>query len=416
MTEHYDIIIVGAGLVGASLACALQPLPLKIALLDAKPLASTTQSLDHLTSQDTRSLVLSDCSKRIFSALNLWAKLAPYTTPIRQIHLSQRGYFGKALLNAADTNQSAFGYVVAADKLSTLLQQQAQKLTHTTVFSPAKVEQIVWHSNHVALQAIDDKGQFTLTTKLIVAADGVHSTLRQLANIEVTTTEYHDAAIACNLTLAQPHCYTAYERFTAEGTFALLPLAGNQAACVLTVDKSELPQQLALSDQDYLKMCQQQFGYRLGKFLALGKRNSYSLLFLHAKQQVKPRFVLLGNSAHTMHPIAAQGFNLGLRDAACLAQVVADCLLQQQDYGNMQVLTHYEQTRQREQQNLLRFTDTLIHAFAMKLFPLPWLRGLSLAGLDLLPFLKQKIARFGMGHFANLPYLALGVGLGLVEQ
>jgi 2-octaprenyl-6-methoxyphenol hydroxylase len=405
MNNHYDMIIVGGGLVGASLACALAPLNRKIALIDAQAFNTS-----HHVTTDTRSIALSDSSRRIFSALGLWEQLASHAAPIERIHLSQKGYFGKAVFACGEAKIDAFGFVISAAMLNSQLQFAASALPNTSIFAPAKLEKIHWQEKQVTLSLVTDQGSIVLTTPLVIAADGVNSMIRQEAKIGIVEKQYKHATIACNVELAQENT-TAYERFTDDGAIAFLPLLGKQAASALTVQQSQLAAIMQLSDADYLALLQQQFGFRLGKFLKVGRRQSYPLRMLHATKQTQARLVLLGNAAHALHPIAAQGFNLGLRDVACLAQFIADQTHLNVDLGAENILGQYENMRLKEQKNMMRFTDTLARLCDTKSFLLKIGRGLSFSMMEFLPIIKDKVAQFGMGHFRDLPYLALGVGL-----
>ena len=244
-----------------------------------------------------------------------------------------------------------------------------------------------------------------------MAADGANSKVRDLVNIATEQWDYKQTAIVANVTLNQDHHFTAYERFTPDGPVALLPLAGHKAALIYTTPNQRRDELLALSDQDFLQEVQQKFGYRLGRLQAISKRFAFPLKLTKAVTQIQPGLVLLGNSAHSLHPIAAQGFNLSLRDAAMLAQLFAEALQQQQPLNDFSLLKDYYRWREQDQKRMLALTDGIHRIFHFNLAPFSWLRDAGLIALEHAPTLKNVFAKHSMGLAGKLPNLSCGLPL-----
>lgn len=403
MRQIYDVAIIGGGMVGASLACALSGQGLRIGLVEARPY--TTEP----ASYDDRTLALAYGSQRIFSTLGLWDSLS--TTPILSIHISELGQPGFVRLNHRNEGVPALGYVVAARVLATTLHQRLSSLSDVDVLSPASLEKLSLHPQTVAV-ALDHDGQsLELETRLLVAADGIHSQVRQQLGIKIYQRQYDQSAIIANISPQLPHQHIAYERFTPDGPLALLPLDEQRCALVYSLANSELDATLGLSDADFMGLVEKRFGSRLGRFLQLGKRAAFPISMIKARQHSRHRVALIGNAAHTLHPIAGQGFNLGLRDVAALAEVIVDAKQAGIDLGDDTVLKRYADWRNADQWRALAFTDGLARVFSNNLPPLRFARTLSLSGLNLLPPVKHVLARQSMGLAGRLPRLARGLPL-----
>jgi 2-octaprenyl-6-methoxyphenol hydroxylase len=322
--ETYDVVIVGGGMVCASLALALENSSLNIAIVEAAPWQTNQQP-----SYDDRGIALSYGSQRIFETMDVWQQLKPSCTPIQHIHVSDRGHFGVTRLHAENENVPALGQVITARDLGQTLVTKLSKQTHLSLFSPASVIGLS-HSENVAEVTLDN-GQ-TLKTKLVVAADGSQSSIRKLLDIQALEYDYKQTAITANVSTERPHQNWAYERFTDTGPIALLPLSENRSSLVWTVNTGHEQAILKSDDDEFLNLLQQRFGYRLGRFTKVGQRNSYPLKLVQADQAIQQRIVLIGNAAHSLHPIAGQGFNLGLRDVAVLADIICQ---QMNDCGDI---------------------------------------------------------------------------------
>jgi len=386
---EYDIVICGGGLVGRSLACALAKLPLQIAVIEAQSFATT-----HQADFDTRSFALSYGNSLVLERIGIWQYLADKVTPIKTIHVSDKGHFGITRLQADEQNVPALGYIALAPELNQALQKALLANTHVQVICPAKALGISFSEQH-ALISLDNQQQ--LKAKLVVAADGSNSMLRQLLDIPVSHYDYGQTAIIANLGLKRSHNHTAYERFSPKGPMALLPLSEQRMGLVWTLNPSEVGRAMALDDQQFLAEFQASFGYRLGKFTRIGKRFAYPLQLLQAQQLIKSRVALVGNAAHTLHPIAGQGFNLGLRDVATLAKVLSQAQTMQQDIGSDLVLTRYARLQAKDHRHYIQFTDGLVKLFANTNGPLVTARNAGLNALNLFPQLKKAFTRRALG-------------------
>ncbi len=403
----YDLLIIGGGLVGASLACALAGQGLRIGLVEAAPLPVS----DH-PSYDDRSIALAEGARRIFQTLGLWEALAADATPIRQIHISERGSPGFAHLDHREEGVAALGYVAEARRIGQALLARLPKLPDVELLCPARLDTVAIETDAACVTLHLPKARTAaLRARLLVAADGAHSPVREQLGIAALRWEYDQQAVIANVTPTRPHENIAYERFTEEGPIALLPLSGNRCAVVCTVNDADMPAIMALDDAGFIALLHQRFGDRLGPFLQVGRRQAWPLFLLKAREHARSRVALIGNAAHTLHPIAGQGFNLGIRDVAALAEVIADAGRMGEDIGELKVLNRYADWRRWDQRQMVLFTDGLNRMFANPLPPLRVARTLGLLAFDLLPPLKRRFARQAMGLDGRLPKLARGLAL-----
>ena len=412
MTADCDIVIVGGGLVGASLACALSALPLRIVVVEAVPLRAQEQP-----SYDDRAIALAYGSRVMFDALGLWSALAQRVALIEHIHISDRGHFGVARLHSRDEGVEALGYVVENRVMGAVLADALAGFGNVELVSPARLMSIELDAD-AARVCFDHNGVVReLAAQLVIGADGGQSAVRGLLQIPVRTWDYGQSAITANVSPARFHTRTAYERFTPTGPVAMLPNAppgtGDNHRCSLvwTVRRDEEQPLLALSDEAFLARLQGWFGHRLGRIEKVGRRGSYPLKLIRAKEQVRPRLALIGNAAHTLHPVAGQGFNLGLRDVAVLAQVLAEGVAQGRDIGEAAVLRRYADWRLWDQRRAIGFTDGLARVFSNPLPPVALGRNLGLLAVDLVPPFRRLLTRQTMGLAGRLPRLALGLPL-----
>jgi len=403
----YDMIIVGGGMVGASLAIALAHRGLRLALIEAY-----TPGAESQPSYDDRAIALAYGTRRIFEATGVWPSLSEIAEPIRDIHVSDRGHFGFTRLNAAEEGVPALGHVVTARGLGHVLLDRMRQDTSLEVVAPARVVSFEDQGSQVCVEVERDGLMSTLLCRLLVAADGGNSEVRAQLGVPVQRWEYGQSAVVTNITPAKPHNNVAYERFTDSGPVALLPMTEQRCAVVWTVRDEQLEQVLALDDDAFLAAFQQRFGYRLGRFLRAGKRAAYPLTLLRARQSVRGRVAIIGNAAHTLHPIAGQGFNLGIRDVAALAEVVDDAFSGGRDIGAAEVLAVYESWRLGEQRNVALATDGLARLFSNPLAAVRLGRNLGLLAMELLPGARHPLARAAMGMLGRQPRLARGVPLG----
>jgi len=406
MSPDFDILIVGGGMVGASLACALGDSGLSVAVIEAMPLANDAQP-----SYDDRGLVISPASQRIFTGIGLWPELIAEACPIEHIHVSERGGFGITRLQAADMGVAALGHIVIARNIGATLLAHMQAQPPIELLCPATVEAVSTDTHQARIQVRQDGNERQLTGRLLVIADGVSSAARAQLGVEVDEKDYHQSAVVANLSPEISPGNTAYERFTQQGPLALLPLRDGRCVSVWAVDSEAVAVQLALDDEAYLKAMAEAFGPRLGRLQRLGRRRAYPLRLVRARQQHGPRFVIMGNAAHGIHPNAAQGLNLGLRDVAALAERLHDCQRQSGDVGAPSLLADYSNSRQRDQRNVIRLSDGLATIFYNNLAPLCLARNLGMLALDCLPPLKRRLIRQAMGLAGAQPRLVRGLSL-----
>jgi 2-octaprenyl-6-methoxyphenol hydroxylase len=399
-----DIVIVGGGMVGASLALALAGTGLEVLMIEGVAPGSGVQP-----SFDDRTTALGNASRRIFEGLGVWAAIAPQASAIRTIHVSDAGRFGFARLNASEQGIDAFGFVVTNRVIGAALWARLADAKGVTVRAPARPEDIEITADGVRLSVVGDGTREVITARLIVAADGAHSSVRAVAGIEAAVEDYDQVAIAANLATDRPHDGTAYERFTPSGPLALLPLYDGSYGVVWSATPAESTRLLALSDEAFLGELQTRFGWRAGRFTRLGRRASYPLKLTRAATTVAKRAVLIGNAAQALHPVAGQGFNLGLRDAAMLAEVLAAAA--QADPGSAELLARFEQWRSGDRGGVIRFTDGLIKLFGDTRPGMGLARNFGLLLFDLAPPAKSALARVSAGFAGPTPRLARGLSV-----
>lgn len=402
----FDVVIAGGGLVGAALACALADLPLRILVVEAVPPRAAGQP-----SYDDRSSALAYGSQRIVAGLGLWSALAPEAAPIQHIHISDRGRLGRAELHAAEHGVPALGYVVPNRALGQALYARLATLGNVTLRCPAKVVAVDPSGPRARCTIEDAAGRETLDAALAVVADGAGSELRAQLGIEVSRFTYGQSAVIANVTAERPAAGWAFERFTEQGPVALLPRASGDLAAIVTVAADAAEALAGGPPQAYATLLAERFGDRLGAFTRIGARAHYPLALTRATSQVVGRAVVVGNAAHALHPVAAQGFNLSLRDVAALAEVVADALTAGGDAGDSAALAHYAGWRAGDQRRMSVLSDGLARVFANPLSSVGIARSLGLLAFDLLPPAKRAFAKEMMGLSGRLPRLARGLRL-----
>ena len=412
MKSNYDILIVGGGMVGATMAYALSPLPLRIAVVEAVPFKSECQP-----SYDDRAIALAYGSAKIFESMGLWQALADKASPINKIHVSDRGHFGVTRIDSADEKVDALGYVIENRVVGAALAETLSRLENVDLICPAVVIDVELGQGSASLTIEQAGEQQQLKSKLVIAADGGNSVVRKLLEVPTRSWDYGQTAVIANISPERYHQGIAYERFTDTGPVAVLPNShaaaddSNRCSLVWTVRNGDEGRILKLSDDEFLAELQQRFGYRLGVLKKVGGRNAYPLKLVRAKQQVRARLALIGNAAHTLHPIAGQGFNLGLRDIAVLADVLADAVEKGIDLGGIEVMQCYADWRSWDHRKVIGFTDGLARLFSNSLVPVALARNIGLFGVDVVPPLKRMLTRQTMGLSGRLPRLAMGLSL-----
>lgn len=404
--KHYDIVIAGGGMIGTSLALALAPLGLRVAVVEAIARREAAQP-----SFDDRSTALSRSTQRMFEAMGLWPDVVTASTPIRGIHVSDQGRFGFSHIDAEEQRVEALGYVVINRVLGGVLQDALADVDTVDVLCPARTTGVELGSDK-AVAIVDDNGEIrSLECALLVAADGANSSVREMVGITVRQDHYAQRAVIGNLLPERRLDGMAYERFTPRGPLAILPVADERAGFVWTVSERDAERVMALGDNDFLAELQQQFGNRLGTFSHVGKRASYPLILSRALRLAATRSVLIGNSAHGLHPVSAQGFNLGMRDVAAIVDCIADARASAKafDPGDAALLRRYADWRRSDQQKLVHFTDNLVKLFGSGKRPLRALRNVGMLGFDLVPGVRSVFAKHTMGLAGRLPRLSRGV-------
>ncbi|MGH8263761.1 MAG: 2-octaprenyl-6-methoxyphenyl hydroxylase [Steroidobacteraceae bacterium] len=398
-----DVVIAGGGMIGASLAVALAPLGLRVALIEPASLGSESQP-----SFDERTTALSNGSRRIYESIGIWPSVASEATPIRRIHVSDRGRFGFARIDAAEQGVAALGYVLANRALGAALWQRFAGDANLTVLCPATAAGLTSTPDGLAV-SVEQGGQASrIDCQLLVAADGAQSSIRQALGIEATTWRYDQVGVITNVLAQKFHEHVAYERFTPTGPIAMLPMSEGRCSVVWTLSPDRAGEVTALSDEDFLRELQTAFGMRLGRLTRVGRRHAYPLALTCADEQTAERVVIIGNAAQGLHPIAGQGFNLGLRDVATLAELVAE---HRTDLGSAVMLERYRDWRQTDRRSVVAFTDGLVRLFGNPLASVSAARNLGLLAFDLLPPAKAALSRLSMGVSGRLPKLARGLPL-----
>jgi 2-octaprenyl-6-methoxyphenol hydroxylase len=400
VNEPYDIVIVGGGMVGASLAVALEGLGRRAALIEAVPHDSNEQP-----SFDDRTTALSNGSRRILETLGVWQGVAADAAPIAGIHVSDQGHFGFARIDAAEQGLAALGHVVPNRVLGAALWMRLARRDDVALHCPAKVARIETAGELVEIEVASRGGTETLRTRLVVAADGVASAVRAAFGVGAEVRDYGQTAVITTVLPRKFHAHTAYERFTAMGPLALLPLADGRCTLVLTLSRELAQTAMGWSDEEFLAELQRRFGWRLGRFLKVGRRAAYPLSLSRAERTSAGRCIIVGNAAQGLHPVAGMGFNLGLRDVASLAELLGE-------HRDLETLpAEYDAWRAGDRRQVIAFTDGLVRLFASPFGPIQRLRNAGLLAFDLLPPAKAALSSLSTGGAGRIPKLARGVPL-----
>lgn len=402
----FDLLVAGGGLVGTSLARALAGSPLRIALVEAIPPGDAGQP-----SFDDRSTALAPSSRRLLRVLGCWAAIEAEATPIRTIHVSDQGHFGLTRLRAADEGLDALGHVVPNRALGQALADCIAGQENLRVFSPARVTSLEQGDDAVTACLEGAGVPERLRARLVVAADGSRSPIRRQLGLELSERDYGQSGVVANVAVERDHAGWAFERFTREGPLALLPLPERRCALVWTMGHERAQRILALDDAAFLAALQRAFGFRLGRLLRVGRRQSYPLHLLRVRERLRGRVVVLGNAARTLHPVAGQGFNLALRDVAELAECLDAGVREGADPGDPAALKAYDRARRADERRVVTFTDGLVRLFSNRDPLLTLGRNLGLVAMDLLPGLRRRLAQQAMGRHGRLPRLSRGLPL-----
>ncbi|NGY04609.1 2-octaprenyl-6-methoxyphenyl hydroxylase [Solimonas terrae] len=398
MNQAFDVAIVGGGLVGASLAAGLAPSGLRVALIEAAAPPASTPGWDE------RCIAINHASRQIFAALGVWDALAPEAATIVSTHISEQGRFGVARFSAAEAGLEALGYNLPLRAIGQTLWARMLALGKTQLHCPARLESLEVGDAAVELQLADGG---SLSARLLIAADGAGSRVRELLAVGSERRDYAQSAIVTAVRTRRPHRGCAYERFTPDGPIALLPKGRepNRCSLVWTTPAAEVDARMAWRDDVFIAHAEAAFGERLGEFVELGRRQAHPLARVMSDQLRAPRVLFVGNAAQSLHPVAAQGFNLGLRDVAAVIEVLGmpgaelDC-------GVDELLQRYEASRREDRERVAGFTDRIVRVFSNRLPGLRGLRHLGLLALDLAPPLKQAVMWQNLGLGGSTPALA----------
>lgn len=393
---RFDLIIVGGGLVGAGFAAALAQSSLRIALIDASVPSNN----------DPRLFALNEGSCQFLKNMGVWDKLRDYATSISQVHVSRRGRFGAVRLHHQDVGLPALGNVIPAKYIEAALSERLATLPNITLYRPARLQQLTQDAHGATLHISTEDGEKILHTSLVIGADGTDSTVRKLLNIPADLNDYQQSALVTRTTLQRSHQHIAYERFVEDGAIAMLPLGENECATIWTADNQVITELTALSDHDFLQRLQTTFGYRLGRLQSIAQRHMFPLRLMKATKMTEGCVCLIGNAAHTLHPIAAQGFNLALYEVAMLVEGVL-CILEQNRLPHaldMQMLCEKVMQQHSFSINTSHRLATVFNTeSAWMSAAVQW----GMVGLDIATPLKNKLLQKMMGRTGHVPPLLL---------
>ncbi len=398
MIMEYDLIIVGGGLVGSGLAAALRHTGLRIALIDAR-LPSNN---------DPRLFALNMSSCCFLQNVDIWDKLLPHAAPIHQVHVSNQGRFGSVRLQREDVRLSSLGYVIPAYFIESALNDELEKISaidgFITLYRPARLTALSQQNGIASVTVETQAGEKVLQAPIVIGADGTESSVRTLVNIKTDIFDYHQSALVTRTTLQRAHKNIAYERFNKNGAIAMLPLTGNECATIWSADSDTILRLMNLTDMEFLQTLQEEFGYRLGRLQSISKRHTFPLRMVRADKAVDQCVMLLGNSAHTLHPIAAQGFNLALYEVAALVDGINAKLEKNEIFTAADLPTIYEQTK-KHQAKTMGVSHRLSRVFSESSGLMNVLLQAGMVGFDLALPIKKRFIDGILGRRGRLPEL-----------
>lgn len=396
-----EVIIVGGGMVGLSLALMLAKANIAVKLLEAikYPNYDDANLAPYHSSFDARNSALSRRSVQIYQELGLWHALQAHATPILEVHITEQGSFGKARLKAEQEKVESFGQVIENAWLGRVLLTEVRKQPLIELIDGVQVTSLTQDTDQALIEAIRGEEHLSLHAKLVIAADGRDSFCRKALGIGASEHDYDQVAIVTTVQTSKPHNHVGFERFSHLGPLALLPLPGEyRRSVVWPVKKGTEGEWLGdENDQHFLDALQETYGDRAGKFQKTGKRFSFPLSQVLAEKQAVGRVVLMGNAAHTIHPVAGQGFNLCMRDAYVLVRYLTEQLAQSDDIGQPSMLLAYEQARLTDQQRVIKFCDSVVRGFSNQNPILKFIRNTGLVAFDTIPGIKPLVANYAMG-------------------
>jgi 2-octaprenyl-6-methoxyphenol hydroxylase len=397
MRRNYDLLIVGGGLAGNCLALALQGSGLRLGIIEAN-----TREQQQASPAGDRALALSAGTVAMLESLGIWQGISHAATAIDTIHVSDQGHFGKTRLSATAEKVPALGYVITARDIEGHVAELVAQAS-IELLSPARVMGLISGPEEMNVSLKFADGADTATARLLVGADGGMSSVRKLLEIRQKTYDYGQTALVTTVKSSLPNRNTAYERFTASGPLALLPVGRKHSAVVWTRAKADAEALMAGSEADFLSELQQCFGYKLGALALTAPRRAFPLSLIRAEQMVAGRAVIIGNAVHQLHPVAGQGFNLGLRDVVSLAERLTAQYGEGRDIGAPEFLKAYAEARRKDHDRTIVFTDRVVRIFSNDWAAMAAARNIGLTLLDHLPAAKRLLARHAMGLAETLP-------------
>lgn len=393
----FDVLIAGGGMIGACCAAALAAQPWRIGLLDARAAAMEWPP----DTADLRVSAISRATESIFRNLNVWSAMERSgVSPFRNMHVWDSAGSGEIHFDAAHIGEAHLGHIVENRIIQRALWQALEKAANVSLVVPAVVAHFR-QDDDAALVELEDGRR--LRAKLLVAADGTDSLIRQLANISIVGWGYDQCGVVANVSTEYPHRETAWQRFLLQGPLAFLPMRDGGCSIVWSTTSDHAGELLRMSDEQFCAVLTEGFGARLGKVVRTGPRAAFPLRLQHVQQYVQPRLALIGDAAHTIHPLAGQGANLGFLDAAALAQALAGC---SDDPGRISCLRRYERQRKGDNVAMMAVMDGFKRLFGARAAPVTWLRNAGLALTDRAHPVKDFIMRRAMGLEGDLPALA----------
>lgn len=407
--KRYDAVIVGGGMVGASLATCLQArfeaVPLNILIIESFALGDSAPAINYQPSFDARATALSYGSRQIYETMGLWQHIAEHVTAINTIHVSDRGRFGSVCMDSTTEGLPALGYVADNKWLGSVLLNALHADTAITFACPATVVDASVDATGAQVRYRCGDATMTVAAELLVIADGAQSAMRTRLGIAAQQTDYRHAAIVCNVQTQKPHQHAAFERFTEHGPLAFLPLGESTdsalSSLVWTRSPEDAERLLQASEAEFNFELQRAFGYRLGRIERCGERFSYPLSLIEAQEQARPHLIVMGNAAHSLHPVAGQGYNLALRAVLKLVEHLQAARLAGKSLGDSEVLNAYLSAQRSDQRNTVAFSHLAATLFVNDGFAIGLGRDLGLLGLDLLPPLKSKLVQQAAGLAAS---------------
>ncbi|MBD2773607.1 FAD-dependent hydroxylase [Iningainema tapete] len=395
---EYDLVIVGGGIIGLTLASALKDSDLKVLLIEAK--------VESAAVAKGQAYAVHMLSALIYQGIGIWDKILPHIATYRRVRLSDADYPNVVEFDTSDLSTQDLGYVAEHQALLQPLQEFVKECPNVTYLCPAEVVNVQYQQDEVTVDIKVAQETRTIKSTLLVAADGARSRIRQAAGIKTHGWKYWQSCIVAFVKPEKSHNDTAYERFWSSGPFAILPLPGNRCRIVWTAPHEEAKALCALDDEQFMSELQARYGNQMGKLELLGDRFIFSVQLMQSDRYTLHRLALVGDAAHNCHPVGGQGLNLGIRDVAALAQVIQEAHSKGEDIGNIRILKRYERWRQIENLTILGFTDILDRMFSNKLLPLVIIRRIGLWILARVPVFKILALKLMIGLLGRTPKLA----------